>query len=538
MKKTTWKKHILAVGIALAMCISTAPTAVFAAESYHCFSCNGNYSLGELEKGTYNEAKDCQDKPNQEWLCPICHYVLENTSEGAPGPHQYNSGEVTKDPTCQDEGEKTYTCELCNNTKTESIPKIEHNLEWRQENEATCLDKGNWTEYCTFCKDEFGHREDDMLKADYTGQKWEPDGNGQHKMVCKHCGGKADGHSVTASCEDKDGDQKCDDCGETVSCDHHWGNHEDTSKYVAPTCTEKGRQVYVCDKCGGVVENKELNPLGHVCGEFKWDDNEHWSECAVCGEVIGEKKSHEWKEVSRTEATCTEPGEIKYDCEVPDCNASHDVEIPALGHELEPILAGATCTDEGTTGVKCARPGCDYRDEVPAAAIGHDWKIIEPIEGNEEQHKLICGNDTRHTMLANHNYSGWSEWENNTRSRTCNDCGYQQTVTRTAPETPETPDTPRPRPTTPDETEVPETDVPLIELPEENIPLSGSPEMEITDEEVPMADAPKTVAIEEERPPLADIPKTGDASTALWVMILAASLASFAALARKLVKAK
>ncbi|MBR4282610.1 MAG: hypothetical protein IKT35_02740, partial [Clostridia bacterium] len=40
----------------------------------------------------------------------------------ATGEHTWNDGEVTTAPTCVAEGVKTYTCSVCQGTKTESIP--------------------------------------------------------------------------------------------------------------------------------------------------------------------------------------------------------------------------------------------------------------------------------------------------------------------------------------------------------------------------------------------------------------------------------
>lgn len=40
--------------------------------------------------------------------------------------HLYNDGVITKSASCQYEGIKTYTCSVCNTSKTEDIPKINH----------------------------------------------------------------------------------------------------------------------------------------------------------------------------------------------------------------------------------------------------------------------------------------------------------------------------------------------------------------------------------------------------------------------------
>ncbi|MCI8537835.1 MAG: doubled motif LPXTG anchor domain-containing protein [Oscillospiraceae bacterium] len=443
--------------------------------------------------------------------------------------------------------------------------------------------------------------------------------NAQHWSECNRCyeaiGGKKDHEWKEVSREEatctEPGEIKYE-CGVpncNASCDEEILSKGHSTEIVVenePTCTEKGNEHEVCTVCGVIVENKEIPALGHECGSFQWDDVEHWSECARCHQVIGEKKDHEWKEASRKDPTCTEPGEIKYECSVPNCNASYDEEIPskghfttivvdneptctekgneheectvcgsiveskeipALGHELEPILQGATCTDPGLTGVKCTRPGCGYRAEVSADAIGHDYKIIEQIEGDSENHLLICGNDTSHTQQKAHAYGAWetvraaTATEDGEEQHVCAGCGYVQTRpiqatgsgddgnTQPSPiipdgdddgdDTPPSPvipdgddddgddtqpspvipdgddddgDDTQPSPATPDGdattpgTGVPMTDAPEVTIPDADVPLADVPEVTVPDADVPLADVPE-VTVPDEEVPLADIPE-------------------------------
>ena len=41
--------------------------------------------------------------------------------------HEWNEGQITKVATCTEKGEKTYTCTVCGETKTEDIPALGHN---------------------------------------------------------------------------------------------------------------------------------------------------------------------------------------------------------------------------------------------------------------------------------------------------------------------------------------------------------------------------------------------------------------------------
>ncbi len=55
--------------------------------------------------------------------CTVCgkEFSRETTEVPALG-HDWDEGKATKEPTATEEGEKTYTCKICSNTRTESIP--------------------------------------------------------------------------------------------------------------------------------------------------------------------------------------------------------------------------------------------------------------------------------------------------------------------------------------------------------------------------------------------------------------------------------
>ena len=55
--------------------------------------------------------------------CSGCNAVLEKGKTIAATGHDYHS-EITRQPTTTAEGERTYTCVNCNDTYTETIPKL------------------------------------------------------------------------------------------------------------------------------------------------------------------------------------------------------------------------------------------------------------------------------------------------------------------------------------------------------------------------------------------------------------------------------
>ena len=75
--------------------------------------------------------------------------------------HQFDEGVVTKAATCAKEGVKTYTCKTCGETKTEVIPKTDHDYKEQTEKKKV-VDKKAWDEevkttiyFCTGCGAEF-----------------------------------------------------------------------------------------------------------------------------------------------------------------------------------------------------------------------------------------------------------------------------------------------------------------------------------------------------------------------------------------------
>ncbi len=70
--------------------------------------------------------------------------------------HTWNSGEITTNPGCTTTGVKTYTCSVCNGTKTETVEASGHT--WVETADAdhlvsaaNCVDKAVYHKYCSVC---------------------------------------------------------------------------------------------------------------------------------------------------------------------------------------------------------------------------------------------------------------------------------------------------------------------------------------------------------------------------------------------------
>ena len=151
--------------------------------------------------------------------------------------HVWNDGEISKDSTCTEAGEKVYTCKVCGETKTEEIAALGHSYseEWTVDKEATCEEAGSKSHHCTR----------------------------------PGCDSKTDVTVIEA-------------------LGHEWSEGKETK---APTCTEAGEKTYTCTRCSA-TKTEEVAALGHdYSDEWTVDKEATTTEtgskshhCKVCGD--------------------------------------------------------------------------------------------------------------------------------------------------------------------------------------------------------------------------------------------------------------
>ena len=209
--------------------------------------------------------------------------------------HVMVDGEVTKEPTCQEEGEMLKECTLCTYTETETLDKLKHAVV--------------------------------ILKA------------------------------VSPSCT-KSGlteGQKCADCDEILVAQKviaPTGHKVVIDNAVEPTCSTVGKtEGSHCENCDTVfVEQKDVPMLEHVlketeaysatCEETGFTGGTKCENCdyATEGEIIP-ALDHSYDDgVVTTEATCEVDGEKSYTCAT--CEGTKIEAILATGHTFE----NGTCT--------------------------------------------------------------------------------------------------------------------------------------------------------------------------------------------------
>ena len=331
--------------------------------------------------------------------------------------HVWNDGEISKDSTCTEAGEKIYTCKVCGETKTEAIEALGHaySEEWTVDKEATCEEAGSKSHHCTRLGCD---SKSEVTEIEALGHEW-GEGKETKAPTCTEAGEKtytctrcdktkteaieALGHAYSeewtvdkeATCEEAGSKSHhctrpgCDsktEVTEIAALGHEWGEGTETK---APTCTEAGEKTYTCTRCNA-TKTEAIEALGHAYSEEWTVDKE-----ATCEEA-GSKShhctrpgcdsktevteiaalGHEWGEGTETKApTCTEAGEKTYTCT--RCDKTKTEAIEALGHaysEEWTVDKEATCEEAGSKSHHCTRSGCDSKSEVTEiAALGHEW---------------------------------------------------------------------------------------------------------------------------------------------------------------------
>lgn len=109
---------------------------------------NGN---GSIPKIAHKEDNDWQKDATYHWHNCVNNNCTEQLGKAA---HTWDAGTITKEPTCTEKGEKTYTCTVCGQTKIEEVDVVEHDWVSKASEESFKYEsKNTWSE-CSVCEAE------------------------------------------------------------------------------------------------------------------------------------------------------------------------------------------------------------------------------------------------------------------------------------------------------------------------------------------------------------------------------------------------
>ena len=352
-------------------------------EGKHCSVCNEVLvaqevipATGHTEKTVVGKPATCTETGLTDGIsCSVCGTVIKAQEEIPAKGHSWNEGEITTAPTCENAGVRTYTCTVCNATKTEAIDATGHTPIEVAEQPATCTEAGHTAgTKCSVCD------------AILSGMEEIP----------------ATGHTEVI----------------------------DAAK--APTCTETGlTEGKHCSVCNTVlVAQKEIPAKGHTevidpaveptCTEPGKTEGKHYS---VCNEILVAQeeipaKGHTEVIDPAVEPTCTEPGKTEgKHCSV--CNeiiVAQEV-IPATGHKPEIRNAvEATLTTPGYTGdtyCSVCNELLKQGTEIPKTGAHITWVIDDAVVAEEDYLKGTMPSFKGSTDKApdenyRYTFTGWS----------------------------------------------------------------------------------------------------------------------------------
>lgn len=287
--------------------------------------------------------------------------------------HTYDEGVVTKEPTCTEDGVKTFTCTTanCGETFTVDVPAAGHSMgQWVTTKDATCTESGAAESECINAGCDFKDTMTLSALGHSYSEEWTTDleptctaeGSKSRHCVRQGCDAKTDvtvipenGHSYGLWEKHSETQHKhactVETCKFVEYADHTWNDGVETT---APTHLTEGVKTFTCTEATcGQTRTESIDKLpDHLWGD--WQSNgatQHKRECP-CSE--SETADHGWSGWTTTAApTCMVDGEERRDCA--DCEAYETKPIPAPGHSWNDgvVTKEPTLDEEGVRTFTC-----------------------------------------------------------------------------------------------------------------------------------------------------------------------------------------
>ena len=297
MKKRTRFQSLLALLLLVCMLLSICSVLTACGDDDEETACgHTNTSVKNVKEAT------CAQKGyTGDTVCNDCTAIVSQGKEIPTLEHTYDSGKVTKQPTCIDTGVTTYTCTVCATIKAEAIPTVAHQDSYHDAQDGnhfhTCLtctlnDKQEhtpvdgsakqvaatcttpaYTEYtCADCNGVYKVYSSTELALGHDLSDWETVEStcltaGSKTQYCKR-EGCTESHSIAIPVATS--------CNMVFS---HWESE--------PNCIDAGIAVYQCPDCLSET-TKEVKATGIHNYVTEGDNGDGFITkiCSVCGDVI------------------------------------------------------------------------------------------------------------------------------------------------------------------------------------------------------------------------------------------------------------
>lgn len=416
--------------------------------AYYYYSClcgeKGTETFAYGEPAGHTFSPEWTVNADYHWHADTCGHP-DVTSDY--GPHTWDAGVITVQPTHTSEGTKVYTCTVCGAQKSETLPASAEHIFDQQNTDAkylktaaTCTSPAEYYYSCicgqigteTFYSGEAkGHSFSDQWNCDENNH-WHPatcehtdekGSFGPHRwddgMITKNAGHNVDGEKVYT----------CVDCGykktEVIPGQpHDYNQRVVDAKYLKSpaTCTTPATYYYSC-VCGAVGTETftDGEAKGHTFSD-QWSYNEiqHWR-AATC-EHKDEKiqvGDHIWNPgVITTQPTATTKGVKTYTCSVCGATKTEEVAPSTHQHTFATTWQGnatyhwhpATCGDNNVS---------DLGEHQWNAGVVTSWPT-HTTPGQKVYTCSVCGMTKTETLQQTHVYDQMNPTSANLKSQaTC-----------------------------------------------------------------------------------------------------------------------
>ena len=244
--------------------VVTDPTCVDAGYTTHTCSVCGHSYVDTLVKAKGHSYVDTVTAPTCDAMgytthtCSVCGDSYVDSIVEATGHHYVDT--VTA-PTCDAMGYTTHTCSVCGDSYVDTfVPATDHDYEQTVTKEATCTEEGEMTFTCKHqgCGKTYTMP---IPKTEHDCEATVVEatclGYGYTLYECKHCE-----YSYIADLVQPHG-------------------HSYDAVVTAPTADEGGYTTHTCVHCGHSYVDELTEALGHKCAAFT-DIAGHWAKDAIC----------------------------------------------------------------------------------------------------------------------------------------------------------------------------------------------------------------------------------------------------------------
>ena len=316
---------------------------------------------------------------------------------------------ITKEPTCMDTGIMVLSCECGYEYKVE-LERLPHNFvemmnDISEKAPATCTTPAEFYLLCDACyvrADKtffYGDPNPDNHVGDETTKYVESSAYNEH-IVQNYC------DSCQALKSEYPKEHILNDMNDCIFCNVHRHQYTEMDNLFVKSeanCTSEAVYYYNC-VCGEAGDQTytfgEINKQNHIGTTVPAMSLNVCQTYTCCGTIAVEK--HDFKTTIVEEATCTNKGHVKYNC---DCGFSYEDSISVIPHEFKDVVDSKYLQNAPT----CVSP-----------AIYHQSCVC----GQQSQAVFSYGDvdASNHGNLYN-KYSFYSD-SYHTKLTVCADCGY------------------------------------------------------------------------------------------------------------------